>query len=74
MTKRHNLVLWIALWPLSSNFEQQRSQFSVMNDIVNNKKGHNIVNDNSFATSHTTYLLAVPLEMTKTNEVCSLEM
>ena len=35
-----------------------------MNDIVNNKKGHNILNDNSFATSHTTYLLAVPLEMT----------
>ena len=26
--------------------EQQRSQFSVMNDIVGDKKGHNIVNDN----------------------------
>ena len=26
----------------------KRSQFSIMNDIVNDKKGHNIVND-SFA-------------------------
>ena len=23
----------------------KRSQFTIMNDIVNNKKGHNIVND-----------------------------
>ena len=28
-----------------------------MNDIVNDKKGHNIVNDNKFAISHTVYLL-----------------
>ena len=35
-----------------------------MNYIENNKKGHNIVKDNSFATSHTAYFLAVPLEIT----------
>ena len=26
---------------------EKRSQFSVMNNIVNGKKGHNIVNDSS---------------------------
>ena len=31
-----------------SNFERQRPQFSFMNDTVNDKKGHSIVND-SFA-------------------------
>ena len=30
-----------------------------MNDIVNNKKIHNIVNDNSFAISHTAHLLKI---------------
>ena len=34
----------------------ERSQFSVTNDIVNDKKGHNIVNDNRFAISQTAYL------------------
>ena len=27
-----------------------------MNDIVNGKKGHNIVNDNRFVICHTAYL------------------
>ena len=42
--------LWIMndIVTFLSNFERQRPQFSFMNDIVNDKKGHSIVND-SFA-------------------------
>ena len=38
---------------------EKRLQFSVMDDIMNDKKGHNIVNDNSFVTDHTAHLLIV---------------
>ena len=36
MTKGHNQGI----------MNDKRSQFSIMNDIVNDKKDHNIVNDN----------------------------
>ena len=29
---------------------------NIMNNIANDKKGHNIVNDNSFSISHVGYL------------------
>ena len=59
--KSHNLLLWTTLWSTlwtfsmndkrsqSMNYEWQKARFSVindiMNDIVNDQKGHNIVND-----------------------------
>ena len=38
-----------------------RSQLSIMNSIVNDKKGHNIVNDKQLLIIQTAYLLQDPL-------------
>ena len=40
--------LWMTKCHKQGIMNDKRSQFSIMNDAVNDKKGHNIVND-SFA-------------------------
>ena len=49
-------VVGMAFCTCERHMNDKRSHFSVMNDIVNSKKDHNIVNDNSFATRNTAYL------------------
>ena len=41
----HNVVHNAKLWHFVIHDCLKRSQFCIMNDIVNIKKGHNIVND-----------------------------
>ena len=41
----HNVIHNAKLWPFVIHNYSKRSQFCIMNDIVSDKKGHNIVND-----------------------------
>ena len=43
----HNIILGRIYDPFQAIMNDKSSQFSIMNDTVNNKKCHNIVNDNS---------------------------
>ena len=43
--KWQKVTIYWYQWHYKWHCEQQRSQFIVMHDIMNNKKGHNIVND-----------------------------
>ena len=47
--EQQNITTYYYEWQCEQHCEWQRSQFcvmnNIMNDIVNDKKGHNIVND-----------------------------
>ena len=41
----HNVIHNAKLWPFVIHSSWKRSQFCIINDIVYNKKGHNLVNN-----------------------------